>query len=283
MNIINRMNDVMEYVEIHLKEEINIEEVSKILGCSYSEFQRVFSLLNEISFYEYIRCRRLSQAAVELIHTNRKILDIALEYGYESGDSFAAAFRHQYGLSPSLARKEERVLNLFHPRSFDFSIHGNEKMEYKILHKPKMKMSGISIHSSQSQNCAPQFWVTMKKDGTLEDMLNKASTNISYGLCFGYDHEGNNRYMIAVEKELTHPYKTHELPDASWMVFEGIGPLSTTLHHMWKRIYTEVLPASLYDKNNDIPTIEKYYGNDCENEDYKIEIWIPIIRTNIRN
>lgn len=278
MDTISRVNQVMEYIELHLKDDIMIEDIEHIMGCSYSEFQRMFTLLNDISFQEYIRTRRMSQAAIEIIHTKHSILSIALEYGYESGDSFTVAFRRLYGCAPSTARKQPMKLNLFHPRRFTFSIHGLQTMEYNIVSLEEMELSGVSTYSTKEENKAPAFWSVVKGNGVLQDLFQKGNTKVSYGVCFGYDREGNNRYMIAVEGQCGGTYERLHIPKATWMIFEGIGPLSKVLSDMWKNIYVEVLPNSNYDQSLTIPTIEKYYEGDCENEDYKVEIWIPVIR-----
>ena len=93
MELITGINRVMAYTEQHLKEDLDCAKLAQLSGCSYADFQRVFSLLNHMSYLEYVKARRLSQAAVENIHSRKRILDIALEYGYESADVFAAAFR----------------------------------------------------------------------------------------------------------------------------------------------------------------------------------------------
>lgn len=277
MSLISGINKVMAYTEECLKNEIDSAKIAQLCGCTYADFQRVFSLLNSISYLEYVRQRRLSQAAVEIIHTRKRILDIAIEYGYESGDVFAAAFRRAFGCSPSQARKEQRQLQLFLPRTFDITIHGNDYMKYEIIKKDVLNMSGYSVYSTKEKNRSNEFWSEVKANGTLRRMMKEAATQISYGLCFGYDNNGSNRYMIAVEGKLEN-CECFELPSAEWMVFRSIGPLSSNLSVLWKSIYKEVLPASGYDQNLNIPTIEKYGKGDCEAEDYMIEVWIPIIR-----
>ena len=60
-----------------------------------------------------------------------------------------------------------------------------------------MHLSGHSVISTQNENRSIKFWSDVKADGTLQRMMQEAATAVSYGLCFGYDKYGNNRYMIA--------------------------------------------------------------------------------------
>ena len=278
MELITGINRVMAYTEQHLKEDLDCAKLAQLSGCSYADFQRVFSLLNHMSYLEYVKARRLSQAAVEIIHSRKRILDIALEYGYESADVFAAAFRRAFGCSPSQARKQNLQLPLFLPRSFAITVHGNTEMEYEIKRKAGMHLSGHSVISTQNENRSIKFWSDVKADGTLQRMMQEAATAVSYGLCFGYDKYGNNRYMIAVEGMLSEEYEAFALPAADWMKFQNTGPIAEGLPALWKTIYAEVLPASGYDRNESMPTVELYGEGSCEAKDYHMEIWIPIIR-----
>lgn len=278
MELITGINRVMAYTEQHLKEDLDCAKLAQLSGCSYADFQRVFSLLNHMSYLEYVKARRLSQAAVEIIHSRKRILDIALEYGYESADVFAAAFRRAFGCSPSQARKQNLQLPLFLPRSFTITVHGNTEMKYEIKRKAGMHLSGHSVISTQNENRSIKFWSDVKADGTLQRMMQEAATAVSYGLCFGYDKYGNNRYMIAVEGMLSEEYEAFALPAADWMKFQNTGPIAEGLPALWKTIYAEVLPASGYDRNESMPTVELYGEGSCEAKDYHMEIWIPIIR-----
>lgn len=278
MELITGINRVMAYTEQHLREDLDCAKLAQLSGCSYADFQRVFSLLNHMSYLEYVKARRLSQAAVEIIHSRKRILDIALEYGYESADVFAAAFRRAFGCSPSQARKQNLQLPLFLPRSFASTVHGNTEMKYEIKRKAGMHLSGHSVISTQNENRSIKFWSDVKADGTLQRMMQEAATAVSYGLCFGYDKYGNNRYMIAVEGMLSEEYEAFALPAADWMKFQNTGPIAEGLPALWKTIYAEVLPASGYDRNESMPTVELYGEGSCEAKDYHMEIWIPIIR-----
>ena len=278
MELITGINRVMAYTEQHLKEDLDCAKLAQLSGCSYADFQRVFSLLNHMSYLEYVKARRLSQAAVEIIHSRKRILDIALEYGYESADVFAAAFRRAFGCSPSQARKQNLQLPLFLASSFAITVHGNTEMKYEIKRKAGMHLSGHSVISTQNENRSIKFWSDVKADGTLQRMMQEAATAVSYGLCFGYDKYGNNRYMIAVEGMLSEEYEAFALPAADWMKFQNTGPIAEGLPALWKTIYAEVLPASGYDRNESMPTVELYGEGSCEAKDYHMEIWIPIIR-----
>ena len=84
MEWIAAMQQAITYMEEHLLEEINYEDVAKHVHTSCYEFHRAFSFLTGITANAYIRNRRLSLAAREIVETNASITDIALKYGYET-------------------------------------------------------------------------------------------------------------------------------------------------------------------------------------------------------
>ncbi len=88
MNIIKSFNDTIDYFETVLDDEIDEKKVTQLSGYSYSMFSRLFSILTETTLSEYLRSRRLTEAAVILRNTDEKIIDVAFKFGYESSDSF---------------------------------------------------------------------------------------------------------------------------------------------------------------------------------------------------
>ena len=95
MEWMQRINRVMDYVEDHLRDDVDEEEVSRIMACPYQNFQSLFGQVTNISFSEYVRRRRLTMAAYDLQNTEEKVIDIALKYVYQSGDAFRVAFRRR--------------------------------------------------------------------------------------------------------------------------------------------------------------------------------------------
>lgn len=104
MNIIKSFNNTIDYLETVLDDEIDEKKVTQLSGYSYSMFSRLFSILTETTLSEYLRSRRLTEAAVILRNTDEKIIDVAFKFGYESSDSFGTAFKNFHGFTPSEVR-----------------------------------------------------------------------------------------------------------------------------------------------------------------------------------
>ena len=132
MEAIDRLNQAIQYIEENLNDGIDYNEISKITLSPISAFQRFFCLTTGMALSEYIRRRKLSLAASDVLHTNEKIIDIAVRYNYESPDAFSVAFKRTYNVSPSFARKNKVMLEPFHRLYYTLSvkyIKGDVKMK----------------------------------------------------------------------------------------------------------------------------------------------------------
>jgi AraC family transcriptional regulator len=99
----------LEYIERHLKEMARVEDMAQACGYSLYYFIRLFNQCVHLTPYDYLIRRRLAQAALELLNGERRLLEIALDYGFQSAETFTRAFTRVFGIQPSLARKQGGV------------------------------------------------------------------------------------------------------------------------------------------------------------------------------
>lgn len=269
-----RMNSVIDYVEEHLSQDIEEEDISRIIACPFTLFHNSFTQITGISFAEYIRRRRLTLAAYDLQNTDEKIIDIALKYGYQSPDSFRVAFKRLHGLSPSDVRTSSVTLTFYCRLHFELNIKGVEKMNYTILEKEPFKVIGIRRTSPYGGGT----WAVVKSDGSNERINELYGRFFDLGLCFGFGPDGSNDYMCGLEWNGTDAagFDTYEYPKAAWLRFEAKGSITEqTLGNVWYRINNEFLPQSKYQKSG-LPTIEKYISWDEGADSCYVEIMIPV-------
>lgn len=142
MDWITKMNAAMDYIEAHISDEIDLEVLASKAYCSSFNFQRMFSFITDIGVAEYIRRRRLTQAALDLQNTNQNILDIAIKYGYENQTSFGRAFKQLHGITPIEAKKPGVKLKAYPRLYFQISIKGDKSMDYRIEHREAFSVFG---------------------------------------------------------------------------------------------------------------------------------------------
>ena len=166
MDWIQHLNKAIDYIEENLDGTISNQKIAKIAGCSVYNFQRVFSYITDKSLSEYIRSRRLTLAAFDILNTSDRIIDIGVKYGYESQDSFTRAFKSFHGILPSKVRNETVRLKSCPKLSVQITMRGEHQMSYQIEKWPAFKVTGIRrrIKTDQAFGQIPQMWDTGKME-----------------------------------------------------------------------------------------------------------------------
>jgi AraC-like DNA-binding protein len=131
MNWIQNISRAIQYIENHMTDDISIDEISSHANSSSSHFQFLFHLVLGMPIGEYIRNRRLSLAAQDLLKPNSRIIDVAMRYQYDTQESFSKAFTRFHGVSPSKARQGK--IKLFSPLSINIAIQGGFDMSRKMI------------------------------------------------------------------------------------------------------------------------------------------------------
>ena len=113
MDWVERLNQSMSYIEEHLTDEIDYDELGRIACCSTYHYQRMFTYMAGISLAEYIRRRKMSLAAIDLQGGKEKIIDVATKYGYSSPTAFNRAFQSFHGIAPSMLKNGSTLVKSF--------------------------------------------------------------------------------------------------------------------------------------------------------------------------
>lgn len=282
MEWIERLNSSIVYIENHLEDEVDIDQLAKIACCSTFHFQRMFSYIASVPLSEYIRRRRMTKAAFDLQNGNEKIIDIALKYGYHSPTAFNRAFQSVHGISPSQARTKGATIKAFPPISFTIKIKGDVEMNYRIEQKDSFRIVGIgdALYKDMEKNfeIVPKMWGVAASNGTIEKLLSLMNTEpegiLGVCACFGDD---NWRYYIAVasDKPIEDKLEEYTVPASTWAIFYGEGSMPDSIQELEKRIITEWLPTSGYEYGN-APDIELYLTPDPQNATF--EVWLPVVK-----
>ena len=144
MEWVERLNQSMNYIEEHLTEEIDYEQLGRIACCSAYHYQRMFTYMAGISLAEYIRRRKMSLAAVDLREGKERVIDVAAKYGYHSPTAFNRAFQAFHGIAPSSVKIEGAAVKSFSPIVFRIAVKGATEMNYRIETKDAFRIIGVS-------------------------------------------------------------------------------------------------------------------------------------------
>jgi len=276
VDMLKRLNDAIEYIESHLCEEIDMDEVSRIALCTSDGFTRFFSYMTSMTLNEYVRRRRMTLAAYELRDSSKKVIDIAVEYNFNSVDTFTKAFTRQHGITPSNARLSQNALKIYPPISFHISIKGAKGMNFRIVETNSIALRGLSkTFTGKAADRFPQEHIMWADHH--DDIQNKVCTTIP-GIWYGiWD---NSTYWIAKPQEdITIGHLDNvSIEKGKYAAFTtGFGGFAgDELPKLRELIFDSWLTDSGYVQTSDYEIEVYHLFPKSEKRKRYYEIWIPI-------
>jgi len=158
------LSDAIEYVEKNLTNEISVKEVSSTVHISSSHFQQIFRLVTDMTIGDYIRNRRLSLAGQELLKPDSKIIDIAVQYQYDTQEGFSKAFARFHGISPSDARKRKDKLKNFKPLSINIIVQGGFNTMRTLIDNLPLDIPFSGFCGTTFINCFSTVFMFLEND-----------------------------------------------------------------------------------------------------------------------
>lgn len=280
MEWIERLNEAIGYIEEHLLDGIDYEQLGRIACCSSYHFQRMFTYMAGVPLSEYIRRRKMSLAAVDLQGKDMKIIDVAGKYGYSSPTAFNRAFQSVHGIAPSAVRNEGVPVKSFPAITFKITVKGVEEMNYRIETKEAFRIVGVSVPLDKDIEknfmVIPPKWQEISTDGTLQRLIGMMDTPPMgvLGVSVCNDREPWKYYIAVATSQAADGLEEYTIPAATWAVFPGEGT-NESIQELERRIVTEWLPTSGYEYG-DAADVEVYLNPDPQNAKY--EVWIPVVK-----
>lgn len=283
----------VDYMEAHLCDDIDAEDVAKQVYISPFFLQRGFSLMTGYGIGEYLRNRRLYEAALALTRTDERVTDIALRYGYNTPDSFARAFARFHGATPSQVRAGERPFVHFLPLTIQIKIQGGYQMDCKIMNMFGRKFIGFQrVFSNETANAEiPKFWDEICAKYAANVYAGNPPANAyeralmdncigEYAVCIDDVGGSRFRYLIAgryTGGEVPEGMALYEFPRGDWACFDCVGPVPEALQRLNTRIFSEWLPGNPDYELDGSASIEWYdCMGDKDDPNYHSAVWIPV-------
>ena len=293
MEWLTSIRKAIDYMEDHLQADISAQDVAKEVFLSPYFLQKGFSLMTGYGIGEYLRNRRMYEAARDLQKTDEKVIDIAYRYAYDTPESFTKAFTRFHGATPSQVRSGQMPVKVFLPLKININIQGGNQMDVKITTMLPFKVIGFQkiFEGETAYEEIPKYWDEICEKYANNVYAGNAPANPceqaiidncigEYGICIDDIGEGKFRYLIAGKYtggEVPEGMVLYEFPKSDWAIFNCIGALPEALQSVNTQIFKEWLPGNPEYELDGNANVEWY---DCTGEqsdpDYHSAIWIPV-------
>ena len=279
------VHEAILHIEANLSEEIDLPEVAEQAGYSVFHFGRIFQGVTGETVMDYVRKRRLTEAAKALVQTNRRILDIALDWQYDSHEAFTRAFKRAYGVTPGIFRRRRVFVPLRMPLSLaDIQPLGTkgEPMETRIINLPAMRVIGMAYVGKNENEEIHSLWDVFIP--RIREVQGRIHPGVTLGVCGDARDDGSFRYVAGCEVDADAPVPdgmtTFNVPAATYVLVTQRGVLSDEQHGLRAAVnyvYREWLPQSGYQRAA-TPDLE-WYGERFHfgQEDSEMDIYTPIV------
>lgn len=283
--MLDRLNEAMDHIERHVTDEIDVRVLAGIAHTSEYHFRRMFSALAGIPLSEYVRRRRLTLAAGSVLSGERSLLDIAVTYGYGSGEAFARAFRSMHGIGPAEARRSGVALRSQQRMAFHLTIEGSTPMDYRIVDKDAFRVIGYGtevplVH--EGQNAAIVDFVSGIGSQDLARMK-ALSDQEPHGIVAAVERDDPSwaegtpvDYLHGVVSSSSAPEDMTEraVPAGTWVVFTGRGKAPEAVQYLWRDVFTQWFPSNPYRSVPGPEVLRTELSEDKKEMAY--ELWLPV-------
>ncbi|KOG09847.1 MULTISPECIES: AraC family transcriptional regulator [Streptomyces] len=291
--MLEQLNQALDHIERCLEaeagREVDVAEVARIAMTSEYHFRRLFSALAGMPLSVYVRRRRMTLAGAEVLGGERTLLDVAVRYGYGSGEAFARAFRSVHGIGPGEARRTGATLTAQPRMSFRVVVEGSTTMRYRIVEKEAFRVVGRKarvplVHEGVNAAAAAhvesldgQAIVRMKElaDGQPEGVLSAV-----VHLTDSREEGAEVDYWIGVvtgPEAAADELDALDVPAGTWAVFDNHGPYPSALQELWRDVFTQWFPSNPYASR---PGPELLRTQPVEiGAETDSQLWIPVERS----
>lgn len=284
------LEQAVVYIENHLGDGIRVEEVTKAAGYSYYHLNRQFTAILGESVGSYVKKRRLADAAKKLLYTDHKVIDIAVENGFESPEAFSRAFKAVYRVSPQAYRqnrldtiigaKERLDTGLLDHLARNVTVHPN------IVVFPEIKVAGLRGETTLRDNKLKALWE--QANAICMQIPNRVPGGRGFGICEAcrdntlYTMNDDVLFTEVAGTEvssfdgLPEPFVRKVIPGGRYAVFTHRGSLRMlprTFDYIWGTWFLNTREEMDWREDFELYD-ERFLGYD--HPDSEMDLYIPV-------
>ena len=289
MNNFNKISEAIKYIDENISETLSVEMIAERFSFSPYYFHRLFTAIVGKSMIAYVRGRRVAYACKMLNETDKKVLDIALDCGFDSAQSFSRAFKAVTGMSPMEYRNSNISPDIISAielvKRFTNRLNGGMLMNPKMIKKNNMILAGVLGEEKETAELWKRF-MNLDKECTLG---NKVSDD-GYEVRIFDDVAGSVKVFVGCEiKESVRQeneysmYECLEIPSSEYASFDvyvqdGYESENNAMSEWLACNEKGYVENSFEGKSYCIEHYDARFDGDAEES--IVEIWVPVKKEN---
>ncbi|MFT7836728.1 AraC family transcriptional regulator [Saccharothrix sp. BKS2] len=286
--MISALNRLVDLVEEHLGEELDVDSAARELGTTGYHLRRMFSSLAGMPLSEYVRRRRMTVAAADVVRGRGDLLDIAVRHGYGSTEAFGRAFRAVHGAGPGDVRRDGGPLRSQPQLRFRLTVEGRTPMDTRLVDHPAFRLVGHAarvplIHHGVNPHIQRHIAALPPEEHQRLKSLGDAEPRGLLQVCDDLDPDATEgselTYLhgVALTGDTPVPgdLDAIEVPAGRWAVFRTSGPHPEALQTAWAATATEWFPSNPW-RSRPGPSIVAVLDRAADFSTATCELWLPV-------
>ena len=168
MSQVTSICQAVDFVEAHLKEAITVADMADAAGYSLYHFCRTFNSLVHHTPYDYLMRRRLSESARDLVGTDKRIVDIAFDYRFNSPETYSRAFKRMFGIQPSQWKEHGQTDRryLMSPLTLEYleHIHRGDCLRPVLEERDAFRVAGVMTLVKEDSEDISRLWDVLARE-----------------------------------------------------------------------------------------------------------------------
>ncbi|MFJ6783964.1 GyrI-like domain-containing protein [Streptomyces yangpuensis] len=286
--MISALNQLVDLVEEHLAEEPDVQGLAASLGTTEYHLRRMFSSLAGMPLSEYVRRRRMTVAAADVVRGEADLLSIAVRHGYGSGEAFGRAFRAVHGAGPGDVRRAGGPLRTQPHLRFRLTVEGNIPMDTRLVSRPAFRLvghaarvplvhQGVNPHIQEHITALPpEEHLRLKAlSDTEPGGLLQVSDDLDPDAAEGSELTYLHGVALGGDTPAPEGLDTIEVPGGMWAVFRTSGPHPQALQTTWAATATDWFPSNPW-RLRPGPSIVATLDRAADFSTATCELWLPV-------
>jgi AraC family transcriptional regulator len=287
--MIAELNRVVDAVEEHLTTdagELDVAALARELATTEHHLRRMFAALAGMPLSEYVRRRRMTVAAGDVVADRDDLLTIAVRYGYGSTEAFGRAFRSVHGAGPTDVRRDGGPLRTQQRLGFALSVTGEHPMDTRIVEADAFRLVGHAarvplVHDGVNTAIAAFVGAISPEE---HQRLKELSDREPAGLLAVSDDLDPDRFEGTELTYLHGVARGGDVPDdldvievaaGSWAVFRASGPYPQALQETWAATASQWFPSNPW-RLRPGPEVVAVLDRAEDLSTATTELWLPV-------